>query len=46
MRLFAVVAALLLWPLAVVHTLQARRRLRARALPLSGPRRLTLERVA
>ena len=46
MRLLAFVAALLLWPLAVLHTLQARRRLRAHALPEAEPRRLTLERVA
>jgi hypothetical protein len=33
------------WPLVFWHTLQARRRLRAYALP-SGDGRLTLERVA
>ena len=46
MRLWAVFAVLLSWPLAMLHTLQARRRLRAYVLPPAEPRRLTLERVA
>jgi hypothetical protein len=46
MRLWAIFAVLLSWPFAVLHTLQARRRLRAYALPAAEPRRLTLERVA
>jgi hypothetical protein len=37
--------SLLAWPLIVWHTLQARRRLKAYALP-AGDGRLTLERVA
>jgi hypothetical protein len=45
MRFWIAVATLLLWPIAAWHTLQARRRLRAYALP-PGSRRLTLERVA
>jgi hypothetical protein len=45
MRLLLFVAALLLWPLAAWHSLQARRRLRAYALH-TGPRAFTLERVA
>jgi hypothetical protein len=45
MRLWAVVAVLLSWPIVVWHSLQARRRLRAYALP-PGNGRLTLERVA
>jgi hypothetical protein len=46
MRLWALLAVLLSWPLAVLHTLQARRRLRAYVLPSAQPSRLTLERVA
>jgi hypothetical protein len=38
-------AALLLWPFAVLGTVRARRRLRAYILP-AGDGRLTLERVA
>ncbi|MGZ3426647.1 MAG: hypothetical protein ACXVCV_08360 [Polyangia bacterium] len=48
MRLWPFVSALLslfAWPLIVWHTLQARRRLKAYALP-AGDGRLTLERVA
>ena len=45
MRLWVVFAVLFTWPLAVWHSLQARRRLRAYALPV-GSGRLTLERVA
>jgi len=45
MRLLVVLAAFLLWPLAVVGSLRARRRLRAHALP-AGDGRLTLQRVA
>ncbi len=45
MRLWVVVTVLLTWPLAVLHSLQARRRLRAYVLP-PGSGRLTLERVA
>lgn len=37
--------SVLAWPLVFWHTLQARRRLRAYALP-AGSGRLTLERVA
>jgi len=45
MRFLLIVAALLSWPLVVLHTLQARRRLKAYTVP-AGTRRLTLERVA
>ncbi len=45
MRLWIVLAVLLSWPFAIWHSLQARRRLRAYALP-PGSGRLTLERVA
>ncbi|HEY2748483.1 MAG TPA: hypothetical protein VGL86_27865 [Polyangia bacterium] len=45
MRLLPIFAALLLWPLAVLGSWRARRRLHAHALP-SGDGRLTLERVA
>jgi hypothetical protein len=48
MRFWPFVSALLslvAWPLIVWHTLQARRRLKAYALP-AGDGRLTLERVA
>jgi hypothetical protein len=45
MRLLLVVAALFSWPLVVLHTLQARRRLKAYVHP-EGSGRLTLERVA
>jgi hypothetical protein len=45
MRLWGFIAVLLFWPIAVLHTLQARRRLRAYVLP-PGSGRLTLERVA
>jgi len=45
MRLWLIVAALFSWPFVVVHTLQARRRLKAYMLP-AGDGRLTLERVA
>jgi len=46
MRLWAILVVLLTWPFAVLHTLQARRRLRAYARPVRGPERLTLKRVA
>jgi hypothetical protein len=45
MRPWLAMAALLSWPFVVWHTVQARRRLKAYALP-SGSGRLTLERVA
>jgi hypothetical protein len=45
MRVLAIVATLFSWPLVVWHSQQARRRLRAYALP-AGDGRLTLERVA
>ncbi|HXU70957.1 MAG TPA: hypothetical protein VN947_16600 [Polyangia bacterium] len=45
MRLLIVLAALLLWPFAILGSMRARRRLRAYILP-AGDRRLTLERVA
>jgi hypothetical protein len=48
MRLWLALRALLSWPIALLHTLQARRRLRAYALPDASaePGRLTLKRVA
>jgi hypothetical protein len=45
MRLLMLFAALVVWPFAAWHSLQARRRLRAHSLP-SGAHPYTLERVA
>ena len=45
MRLWTMMAAVVGWPFDYLHTLQARRRLRAAALRL-GSGHLTLERVA
>jgi hypothetical protein len=45
LQLVAALLALVCWPLVVLHSLQARRRLKAYIRP-GGDGRLTLERVA